>query len=131
VFRELAEHALKSIGVPPTEPTKAGAQVLAAVVRTEAGTPERPSDPGRSEPVTELPEAPDFEEAPARADDGGRVAVPVLAGLPARSALRALEEADLVGDVKGSGRVVSQVPRAGQVVERGVRVRLNLAPPRP
>jgi cell division protein FtsI (penicillin-binding protein 3) len=128
VFRELAEHALKSLGVPPTEQPKAGPQVVATVASAKPGTTERPSQSERTEPVTELPDAPDLEEA--RADEGARVAVPALAGLPARSALRALEEADLVGDVQGSGRVVSQVPRAGQVVDRGARVRLNLAPPR-
>jgi cell division protein FtsI (penicillin-binding protein 3) len=67
---------------------------------------------------------------PPRAASEGWVAVPFLAGKPARSALRDLEGAELLGEVKGSGRVVSQSPRPGEVVERGTRVRLVLAPPR-
>ena len=55
-------------------------------------------------------------------------AVPALAGLPARAALRRLEELDLGADLAGSGRVVSQSPSAGKVVERGTRVRMTLAP---
>jgi len=70
------------------------------------------------------------EVAPRRPAQGsGAVAVPGLQGLPARAALRRLESADLAGDVRGSGRVTAQVPRAGEVVRRGTRVRLTLAPP--
>jgi beta-lactam-binding protein with PASTA domain len=57
------------------------------------------------------------------------VAVPALQGLAARAALRKLESSDLAGDVRGSGRVTTQVPRAGEVVKRGTRVRVTLAPP--
>ena len=70
------------------------------------------------------------EVARRRAAPGaGAVAVPVLQGLPARAALRRLESADLAGDIRGSGRVTAQAPRAGEVVKRGTRVRLTLAPP--
>ncbi len=53
-----------------------------------------------------------------------------LEGLSARSALRALEALDLGADLDGSGRVSRQSPRPGEVVERGARVQLTLAPPR-
>jgi len=59
----------------------------------------------------------------------GTVAVPPMAGLPARSAVRALEEAELVAEVRGSGRVTAQTPRPGEVVTRGSTVRLTLSPP--
>ncbi|MEI6224480.1 MAG: PASTA domain-containing protein [Deltaproteobacteria bacterium] len=73
---------------------------------------------------------PPAEAAPARTPRGsGAVAVPTVQGLAARAALRRLEAADLAGDVRGSGRVTGQVPRAGERVERGTRVRLTLAPP--
>ncbi|HET9598938.1 MAG TPA: penicillin-binding protein [Anaeromyxobacteraceae bacterium] len=115
VFREVAEQALRLLGVPPSRP---GAEAVAA------------SDP--APPAEEEPPQPTFEEeADRRVAEGGGVAVPHLAGKAARSALRALEEAELGAEVKGSGRVVSQSPRAGEVVERGTRVRLVLAPPRP
>jgi len=114
VFREIAEHAMKAMAVPPSEPV--------------AAAPPAP----REEPVTPRyePAPPPLEVAPrrlARATSG--VAVPALEGLPARAALRALESVDLVGDVAGSGRVTAQSPRPGEVVERGARVRLVLAPP--
>jgi cell division protein FtsI (penicillin-binding protein 3) len=54
--------------------------------------------------------------------------VPTLAGLPARGAIRLLERADLAPEVTGAGRVVSQSPAPGKVVDRGTRVRMRLAP---
>ena len=77
-----------------------------------------------------LEESTTIEEPAGATLEAGTVAVPVLSGLPARSALRALEAVELVGELRGSGRVTSQSPRPGQVVERGGRVRLVLAPPR-
>jgi cell division protein FtsI (penicillin-binding protein 3) len=56
------------------------------------------------------------------------VAVPSLAGLPARAAVRTLERLDLAAELDGSGRVVGQWPAAGRVVEPGTRVRMRLAP---
>ena len=121
VFRDVADHALKSLGIPPSGPLVASAPTPPPIVSDDP--PPRPS-------LEEAPR-PSFEEAPPSADaDAGEVAVPAVAGLPARSALRALEAVALVGDISGTGRVVSQSPRPGQVVERGARVRLVLAPPR-
>ncbi len=114
-FRELADHALKSLGVPPSEPAQPPLAESPTAPLAGAG---------------DLPGQPVIEEAVGLAEGAGGVAVPALAGLPARSALRALEEIELVGEVKGSGRVASQSPRPGQVVERGARVRLVLTPPR-
>ena len=119
VFRELAEHALKARGVPTT-----GAPL--AVVAPPPPTPSTDAAPDRDEGVALAT----VEVAPRRPAQGsGAVAVPGLQGLPARAALRRLESADLAGDVRGSGRVTAQVPRAGEVVKRGTRVRLTLAPP--
>jgi len=70
---------------------------------------------------------PGVERRAARLPTGG-VAVPSLAGLPARAAIRRLEDSDLAADIAGSGRVVSQTPAAGRVVGRGTRVRMTLAP---
>jgi cell division protein FtsI (penicillin-binding protein 3) len=52
----------------------------------------------------------------------------VLTGLPLRAAIRTLEALDLGVEVTGTGRVTTQAPPAGRVVERGARVRLTLAP---
>jgi cell division protein FtsI (penicillin-binding protein 3) len=116
VFKEIAEHAMKALGVPPT-----GSVAQAR----PAGAVRRPEPPAR-----ERPGPPPLEAAPRRLARGSSVAVPSLEGLSARSALRALEALDLGADLDGSGRVARQSPRPGEVVERGARVQLTLAPPR-
>ena len=113
VFREIAAHALQATGVPPTEPAVAAAP-----------PPEPPPEPDEGAAIAAVEVAP---RRPAHGTNG--VAVPLVQGLSARAALRVLEAADLAGDVRGSGRVTAQAPRAGQPVERGTRVRLTLAPP--
>jgi cell division protein FtsI (penicillin-binding protein 3) len=113
VFREIAAHALQASGVPPTEPAVAAAP-----------PPEPPPEPDEGAAIAAVEVAP---RRPAHGTNG--VAVPLVQGLSARAALRVLEAADLAGDVRGSGRVTAQAPRAGQPVERGTRVRLTLAPP--
>jgi cell division protein FtsI (penicillin-binding protein 3) len=117
VFKEIASHALQSGGVPPTD---------AKAVPAFAVAPGPEALPERDEVAGVAP----FEAAPRQPPRGeGAVAVPSVEGLPARAALRLLEASDLSADVRGSGRVAGQVPRPGQVVERGTRVRLQLAPP--
>jgi cell division protein FtsI (penicillin-binding protein 3) len=113
VFREVADHALKSLGAPPSE---------AALAAAAPAAPTAASEDAASPPL--------IEEAAGLPQEPHGVAVPALTGLPVRSALRALEAVELLGEVKGSGRVLSQWPRPGQVIERGGRVRLLLAPPR-
>ncbi|HEY6100027.1 MAG TPA: penicillin-binding transpeptidase domain-containing protein [Anaeromyxobacter sp.] len=108
-FREVAEYAMKMLGVPPTGPAPAA-----------SAPPVAARDPA--------PEPPPVEQGPRRAPAAGGVAVPSLAGLPARAAIRALEAADLAADLAGSGRVVGQAPAAGRVVARGTRVRMTLKP---
>ncbi|HEU4385954.1 MAG TPA: penicillin-binding transpeptidase domain-containing protein [Anaeromyxobacteraceae bacterium] len=112
VFKTIAEYALKALAVPASE----------AVARSPA--------PPRSELAQERPGPPPLEAAPRRPVRGSGVAVPSLEGLSARTALRALEAVDLGADLEGSGRVTRQSPRPGEVVERGARVQLTLAPPR-
>jgi cell division protein FtsI (penicillin-binding protein 3) len=115
-FREVAEYAMKMLGVPP-----AGAAAAAAPAAPLAARPAEPAEPE---------EPPAVEAADRRADraPGAGIAVPSLAGLPARAAIRMLEEADLAAELAGSGRVVAQTPAAGKVVARGTRVRMTLAP---
>jgi cell division protein FtsI (penicillin-binding protein 3) len=115
-FREVADYALKMLGVPPRP----------------AGVAAAPAPAPAAEPDTdeEADEPPAVEAADRRTAGlpGGGVAVPSLAGLPARSAIRRLEETDLGAELAGSGRVVGQTPAAGKVVARETRVRMKLAP---
>lgn len=110
-FREVAEYAMKMLGVPPTGPALAAAPEPA---------PAKDPDPE--------PGPPPVEQATRSAPGAGSVAVPSLAGLPARAAIRTLEALDLAAELAGSGRVVGQAPSAGRVVARGTRVRMTLQP---
>jgi cell division protein FtsI (penicillin-binding protein 3) len=109
-FREIAEHAMKTLGVPPSRPL------------AEAPPPPEPAAPAVEGPT---PVAEADRSDPAA---GTGTAVPSLAGLPARAAIRRLEEADLEAELDGSGKVVAQTPAAGKVVSPGTRVRVRLAP---
>jgi cell division protein FtsI (penicillin-binding protein 3) len=116
-FREIVEYAMKMMGVPPTGPVEQA--------------PPAQVGPAPAVASLEEPEGPPPVELAARRTSrppGTGVAVPSIGGLPARSAVRALEAADLAADLDGSGRVVSQWPPAGKVVEPGTRVRMRLAP---
>jgi cell division protein FtsI (penicillin-binding protein 3) len=131
-FKEITEYALRTIGVAPD----AGKGVAADGVKGGPATREPAAAPAPEPPLDARPEAEDraagavewAEASDARAP-GGRVAVPQLAGLPARTALRTLEALDLGAELRGTGRVVQQLPPAGREVPRGARVRMTLAPP--
>jgi cell division protein FtsI (penicillin-binding protein 3) len=137
-FREIAEYALKMLGVPPQGPPvvagSAGATVTALVTAPFATTAARPSTAPAPPPDLDAdpePAGPPPVDVAARriAGTSGGVAVPALGGLPARAAVRVLESLDLGADLTGSGLVVSQAPPPGRVVERGGRVKITLAPP--
>ncbi len=115
-FKQIAEYALKMLGVPPTSP------VAARAAEAEPAPEPAPQEQAEGPPELEL-------AARASGSGGGEVAVPVLAGRPARAAIRLLESQGLLADVAGSGRVAAQSPPAGRLVDRGSRVRLTLAPP--
>lgn len=114
VFREVAEWAMKSYGAAPSEPFVAAVDPHPRPLYSET--------PSAAEPAP-------IETEPPQPLAPGSVAVPLLDGLPARSALRTLEQAELACEVVGTGRVASQTPRPGQVVPRGTTVRVTLAPP--
>jgi cell division protein FtsI (penicillin-binding protein 3) len=109
---------MKTLGVPPARTALA------------AGPAPAPAPDSASDDDDDEDEPPPVEQAvrrPAGAP-GTQVTVPSLAGLPARTAIRRLEDSDLAAELAGSGRVVSQSPPAGRAVGRGTRVRMTLAP---
>ncbi|MBK9516422.1 MAG: transpeptidase family protein [Anaeromyxobacter sp.] len=144
-FRDIASYALKMLGVPP-EPSDVAAGAAAATRAASGGAAATPAAaPGPTPPAAlastrarpasaeddeaEPAEPPAVEVAARRlAGSTGGVAVPALAGLPVRAALRTLEALDLGAEVTGSGRVTRQSPPPGRVVARGARIRLTLAP---
>jgi cell division protein FtsI (penicillin-binding protein 3) len=111
-FRAIVADAMRLLAVPASGPT---APIAVAAAPAAEEEPEGP-------PPLELA----ARTPPGSPGDG--VTVPPLAGLPARSAIRALERLDLAAEIDGSGRVVSQSPPAGRRVEPGTRVRMRLAP---
>jgi cell division protein FtsI (penicillin-binding protein 3) len=113
-FAEIAEYALKMLGVPPSGPV-AAAPLLPPSATAPAARPAEPP------PVEIL--------ARGGVRPSSAVTVPALEGLSVRAALRRLEALDLGADVEGSGRVRGQLPAPGAAAARGARVRLRLAPP--
>jgi cell division protein FtsI (penicillin-binding protein 3) len=112
-FRDIAEYAMKMLGVPPTGPIA-------------SSEPEPPAPAPREDVAAPRPPV----ELAARATaPGGGIAVPRVEGLSARAALRRLEALDLLVEIEGSGRVARQSPAPGRLVPPGARVRLTLAPP--
>jgi cell division protein FtsI (penicillin-binding protein 3) len=111
-FRDVVEHAMKMLGVPPSRGGAVPQSTLVAHAPAEEAAP------------------PAVEQASRRSvrPPAGSVAVPSLAGLPVRTAVHALENADLVAEISGSGRVVAQTPGPGRIVAPGTRVRMRLAP---
>jgi len=126
-FKEIAEYALRTMGVPPDAKT-AAADAAKAAPGTRAAPASAEPDPQAEteEPAGGAVEWADASDARA---PGDRVVVPPLAGLPARTALRTLEGLDLGAELHGTGRVIDQRPPAGREVPRGARVRVTLAPP--
>jgi cell division protein FtsI (penicillin-binding protein 3) len=100
VFREIAEYAMKALGVPPTG-SVAQARPAGVARRPEPQARERPAPP----PLTAAP------RRPAR---GSTVIPPGRALRPLGVRAWALDSADL----DGGGRVAGDL-RAGPVVERG------------
>ncbi|HEY0838662.1 MAG TPA: penicillin-binding transpeptidase domain-containing protein [Vulgatibacter sp.] len=119
-FREIAESALSTLAIPPSQPLasrdKGRAEPSAVAKREE------PKEPEAAEGWVSVADA-------GGGGEGDQVVVPELRGLFARAALRRLSEASLEPGLEGTGKVITQRPPAGAIVERGTRVALRLEPP--
>jgi len=104
VFRRIAEVTLRHMGIAP-----AGRQAVLAKQKEQRIA------------VAEAEPAPEKE-----AVDKGESAVPDVRSLPLRQAVIALHAESLVGQVQGSGVVVSQEPAPGKAVPHGSVVQLQL-----
>ncbi|SET24876.1 penicillin-binding protein [Stigmatella erecta] len=115
-FKEIATAAMAHLAVPPSR--------TAAPVVAEApvAPPVAVKSPLSPKP---LPEKPAVAEQEVQGD--GTVRVPDVQGQAGREAVVKLLAAALEPQLLGSGRVVSQTPAAGSLVEKGARVTLDLA----
>ncbi|WP_163995196.1 penicillin-binding protein [Pyxidicoccus caerfyrddinensis] len=118
-FKEIATAAMAHLAVPPSRTVAPEVAVAAVSPAPVAAKPVAvkavvPARPVLAEAVTETPEP-------------GTVRVPDVQGQVGREAVVKLLAAALEPQVMGSGRVVSQTPAAGALVEKGARVTLELA----
>jgi len=117
-FKEIATAAMAHLAVPPSRTVAPEVAVAAVSPVSGAAKPVAvkaavPVSPALAEAVTETPEP-------------GTVRVPDVQGQVGREAVVKLLAAALEPQVMGSGRVVSQTPAAGSLVEKGARVTLEL-----
>jgi cell division protein FtsI (penicillin-binding protein 3) len=120
VFREVAEGALRQLGVAPTEAVVA---TKPAAVRPGKAPAAHPAI-AAAEQATEDDDALDPEPTVAP----GKV-VPSLLGLSARRAVHDLAAAGLTASIQGEGRVVAQRPLAGSAVPPDGLISLQLSGP--
>lgn len=121
-FKEIATQAMASLGVPPSRPAPSG-----PVVKKETEAP------SKSSLILAIERAQDIDVVTEQITDGA-VRVPDLSGVSGRVAVSQLLNVALEPHLSGSGRVVTQRPSAGTLVEKGTRVSLELAsrlPPPP
>jgi cell division protein FtsI (penicillin-binding protein 3) len=146
--KEIAEAAMPYLGVPPSRPHAVATTPPVRPSELEAHPPAPPPPPpdrshelfaalaAATAPPVRAAEresahpqgAHGLVSTPALAAEAGAesVKVPDLAGKPGREAVARLLAAALQPRLEGSGRVVSQSPGAGTLVDRGARVTLEL-----
>lgn len=117
-FKEIATAAMAHLAVPPSR-TVAPEVAVAAVSPAPAAAKPGAKASGAARTV--------LADAVTETPEPGTVRVPDLQGEVGREAVVKLLAAALEPQVLGSGRVVSQTPAAGSLVEKGARVTLELA----
>ena len=115
-FKEIATAAMAHLAVPPSRTV--GPEVAVAPVAPPAAA-KAPLSP---KPTPERPTV-----AVQEGEGAGSVRVPDVQGQVGREAVVKLLAAALEPQLLGSGRVVSQTPAAGALVDKGARVTLELA----
>jgi len=114
-FKEIATAAMAHLAVPPSRTSEVAVAPVAPPVAVKAPTPT--PKPTAARPVV----------AEQAVEGEGTVRVPDVQGQVGREAVVKLLAAALEPQLSGSGRVVSQTPAPGALVEKGARVTLELA----
>lgn len=115
-FKEIATAAMAHMAVPPSR-TVAPEVAVAPVASPAAAKTPVPPKPTPERPTVAVREG----------EGTGTVRVPDVQGQVGREAVVKLLAAALEPQLSGSGRVVSQTPAAGALVDKGARVTLELA----
>ena len=110
VFRDIAEQALKYLGVPPR------AEDMVVAKKTDEPAPKSRKVP------------PAVEQIAVVEDEGGDTAVPDFTGMSIGEAVSAARRAHLEIDVRGSGRAIAQEPGPG-AAPTGAVCRVEFQPP--
>lgn len=115
-FKEIATAAMAHLAVPPSRTVAPEVAVAPVAPPAAAKTPVTPK-PALERPTVAVQEG----------EGAGSVRVPDVQGQVGREAVVKLLAAALEPQLLGSGRVVSQTPAAGALVDKGARVTLELA----
>lgn len=116
LFRRVAEASLRYLGVTPS----------AGLARIATMRPE--GDRSDTAVRTQQPALPASPPLPSGPPVAGSVRVPDATGMPAHDAVLAISRAGLLPRIDGWGRVVKQMPPAGNAVVKGSSVHIVLEP---
>lgn len=119
-FKEIATSAMAVLGVQPSRPVEPPVPAVAQAA------PPKPAKPEKSVVVAAIEKMEQMDTV-TETVAGGAVRVPDVGGLTGRLAVAQLLGVALEPHLSGSGRVVSQIPAAGSLVEKGTRIKLELA----
>lgn len=115
-FKEIALQAMPHLGAPRSREAPAVAK-----------TPAKPEPKGKSVVILGLEKLEQMDTVTEEVVAEGAVRVPDVKGLAGRAAVAQLLTAALEPHLAGSGRVVSQKPAAGSLVDKGTRITVELA----
>jgi cell division protein FtsI (penicillin-binding protein 3) len=117
-FKEIALQAMPHLSVPKSREAPPSKVAL---------KPEPKSKPEKSAVIAGLEKLEQMDTVTEDVAAEGSVRVPDVKGLAGRAAVAQLLTAALEPHLAGSGRVVSQKPAAGALVEKGTRITVELA----
>ncbi|MDP1822851.1 MAG: penicillin-binding protein [Archangium sp.] len=115
-FKEIALQAMPHLGAPRSREAPAVAKAAP-----------KPEPRGKSVVILGLEKLEQMDTVTEEVVTEGAVRVPDVKGLAGRAAVAQLLTAALEPHLAGSGRVVSQKPAAGSLVDKGTRITVELA----
>ncbi len=125
-FKEIALEAMSYLGVAPSRAMPAAALAAAAATASAAAKKSVLEVPQKSAVVAAIERVQEIDGITDSVADGA-VRVPDVTGASGRIAVGQLLNVALEPHLSGSGRVVTQKPAAGTLVEKGSRISLELA----